>query len=73
MTALIIILMLIWLILIQVKLSELSDNLKDIKERIARSSIYKTNEIEEKPIEEKKSEEYLSISDIPDEIILNKQ
>ncbi len=73
MTALIIILMLIWLILIQTKLSELSDNLKDIKERIARNSIYKTNEVEEKPIEEKKTEEYLSISDIPDEIILNKQ
>ena len=67
MTALIIILMLIWLVIIQYKLTELSDAIKDIKGKLTKKDIYGQPSII-KGATETNPQNIESISEIPDEL-----
>ena len=75
MTAVVIILMIVWLIIIQVKLAEVSESIKEIKQTFLKDKIYEkhTEQISGNQEPAKKTEEPLSISDIPDEVIFNKK
>lgn len=75
MTAVVIILMIVWLIIIQVKLAEVSESIKEIKQTFLKDKIYEKHTEQTSGNQEpaKKTEEPLSISDIPDEVIFNKK
>lgn len=74
-TAIAIILIIIWLIIIHVKLSEVSESIREIKSSFLKDKIYehRTDPKSDNQKPAKKPEEPLSISDIPDEVIFNKK
>lgn len=77
MTGLVIIVMLIWLVIIQYKLSELTDSLKELKDNLLKENIHipiKSKDTTEEKAGEKSEEQkpkIESISDIPDEAVLS--
>ena len=77
MTAVVIILMIIWLCVIQSKLTNLSDSLKELKTNLLKDHIYENDNFQNNNTRQQEqaqpSQEPLSISDIPDDEVFKSQ
>lgn len=73
MTAVVIVLMIIWLCILQRNLSDLSDSIKELKSALLKSNADEQEGTPELSEKLPQSDEPLSISDIPDDVVFNKK
>ena len=73
MTAVVIVLMIIWLCILQRNLSDLSDSIKELKSALLKNNANEPEVAQELSEKLPQSDEPLSISDIPDDVVFNKK